>query len=452
MKIIIAGAGKIGFSVASILASEGHDLTVLDQSPSCISRVSNNLDVICVEGNACSAATLLEAGADSADLLVATTRSDEVNMVCGISARKLGTGHVIVRIRDEAYLSETEFLREALGLSYVINPEYQCAMEISRILRFPSASRVDAFSAGNLELAEHRVQPGSRLDGITLKALTQTYGTRVIVALIRRGDEAIIPNGDCVIKAGDMLQITGESRELKKFFISVGEYSRPVKNVMIIGGGRVGLYLAKLLLDWGMNVTVVEIDKHRCEELCNLIPGAKVIRADGTRTEILEEEGMLTSDAFVAVTGDDGINIITSMYAKRVKVRKVVVKSNQEHYADIIESAGIDSVFTAKKLVSQQLARYVRAMDNSMGSSMETMYRLADGRAEALEFTVSANSRCVGIPLKTMRLKKGILICALVRSGKTIIPNGETVICPGDHAVIITRSGWLKELDSIIEE
>lgn len=451
MKIIIAGAGKIGYSAAAILSAEGHDITVIDRLPGIINIVSNNLDVICVEGSATNAETLREAGAADADLILAATRSDEVNMVCGISARKLGTKHVIARIRDTAYLSQTEFLREALGLSITVNPEYECAKEISRILRFPSAIRVDAFSNGSLEIVEHRVAAGSRLEGVQLKDLTQLFKARVLVGVVQRDGEAVIPNGNFVLRAGDVLETTGTARELRRFFIAVGQYKKPVRTVMIMGGGRIGVYLTRLLQDCAMSVTVVEADKNRCDELCDLIPGARVIYGDATRSEVLQEEGIRDCDAFVALTGDDGDNIITSMYAKHCNVDKIVVKANREYYTDILMSAGLDSVVTPKALIAQQLAHYARAMSNSEGSSMETLYRLADGKAEALEFKVGQHSACVGVPLKTLKTKPNVLISSVVRGGSSSIPDGETVIQPGDYAVVITRAGWLKDLDSIVE-
>lgn len=452
MKIIIAGAGKIGYSVASILADEGHDITVIDNDSATINNLSNNLDVICVEGSATNSETLLEAGAADADLLMAATRSDETNMVCGMSARKLGTKHVIARIRDTAYLRQTEFLREALGLSVIVNPEYECAKEISRILRFPSAIRVDAFSKGSVEIMEHRVSSGGKLDGMQLKMLPQNFGAKVLVGVVERGGEAIIPNGDFTLRSGDLLSITGAAKELRKFFIATGQYKKPVRKVMIMGGGRIAVYLTRLLLESGMSVTVVEADQQRCDELCDLIPQADIIHGDATRSEVLLEEGIRTADAFVALTGDDGDNIITSMYAKHNEVSKIVVKVNREYYTEILDSAGLDSVVAPKTLVAQQLARYVRAMSNSMGSSMETLYRLADGKVEALEFKVAEGSACIGVPLKTLRLKPNIIISAIVRGNKTIIPGGDTEICAGDHAVVVTKAGWLKDLDAIVEE
>ena len=451
MKIIIAGAGKVGSTVAAMLAVEGHDITLIDKDSRMIEKISNELDIICVEGSATNSETLIEAGAAEADLLLAATKDDEVNMICGISARKLGTSHVIARIRDPEYLQQTEFLREALGLSVIVNPEYECASEISRILRFPSAVRVDAFSKGSAEIVEYRVIEGDRLNGMQLKDLPSAFGAKVLVSVVEREGDAIIPNGGFMLKNGDKLSILGSSRELRRFFVAAGQYKKPVRKVMIMGGGRIAVYLTRLLVESGMSVSVVERNAERCELLCDLIPEAQIIHGDATLSEVLLEEGIRSADAFVALTGDDGDNIITSMYARRCSVGKIVTKVNREHFSEILESSGLECVVSPKELVAQQLTRYVRAMNNSLGGSMETMYRLADGKVEALEFKVNSDAACVGKPLKALKLKKNILISAVIRGDQSIVPDGGTVILPGDHAVIITEAGRLNDIDEIVE-
>ena len=452
MKIIIAGAGKVGHSVAALLAEEGHDLTIIDRDPETIQHISNTLDVICVEGSATNPGTLREAGAEHADLLLAATEQDEVNMVCGISARKMGTAHVIARVRDPEYLRQTEFLREALGLSVIVNPEYECAKEISRLLRFPGAVRVDSFSKGSVEIVEHKIPIGGALDGVVLKDLVQRFGAKILVSLVERGKEAMIPNGNFVLQAGDRLSITGNSRELRRFFTAIGQYKRPVRRVMIMGGGRSTVYLTRILQESGMEVTVVERDRERCDLLCDLIPQANVVCGDATRSDVLQEDGLSAADAFVALTGDDEDNIITSLFAMNCGVNMVIVKVNRDYLDDILDNVGLNTVVSPKEIVSQQLTRYVRAMSNSLGGSMETLYRLADGKVEALEFKVGPDSACVNIPLKDLKLRPNVLICALIRGNKSIIPDGNTRILPGDHAVIVTAAGKLQNIDAIIEE
>ena len=451
MKIIIAGGGKVGYSVAETLSAEGHDITVIDRDPQVIEHVSNTLDVICVLGAATNHETLREAGAADADLLLAATQLDEVNMVCGITARKLGTKNVAARIRDPEYLHQTAFLQEALGLSLIVNPEYECAREISRILRFPSASRVDTFSKGSVEIVECRVPENSRLNGMRLRELPHACGARVLVVVVERGGEALIPNGDFILQSGDVLSLSGANPELRKFFEAIGQYKRPVKNLMIMGGGRIAVYLTRMMKESGISVTVIERSEARCEQLCDLIPQASIVCGDATRSDVLSEEGVARADAFAALTGDDGDNIITSMYARRCRVPKIVTKVNREHYTELLESAGLESVVTPKELVAQQLTRYVRALDGSRGSEMETLHRLADGKAEALEFRVSDKSKLVGVAFKDLKLKDNVLVGAVIRKGRSLIPNGATVLQPGDHAVIVTAAGRLTGLDQILE-
>ena len=452
MKIIIAGAGKVGQSVAALLAQEGHDITIIDKDPDTIQELSNELDVICVEGSATNPEVLREAGAEKADLLLAATEQDEVNMICGLPAGKLGAAHVLARARDPEALHQTEFLREALGLSVLVNPEYECAKEISRTLRFPGAVRVDAFSKGSLEIAELKIPEGGRLAGLALKELPKRFGAKVLVSVVERGGDALIPNGNFELRAGDRLSVTGDSRELRRFFTAIGEYKRPVRRVMLMGGGRSSVYLTRMLQENGISVTVVERDRERCDQLCDLIPEAHVVCGDATNSDVLQEDGLSSADAFVALTGDDEDNIITSLYAKNRGISKVVVKVNRDYLSEIIENVGLNSVVSPKEIVSQQLARYVRAMSNSLGGSMETLYRLADGKVEALEFKVSADSACVNIPLKDLKLRPNILICALIRGSKSIIPDGNSRILPGDHAVIVTAAGKLQNMDAIVAD
>lgn len=451
MKIIIAGGGKVGTSVAKTLSAEGHDITVIDREPEVIDRISNSLDVICMLGSATNPETLREAGAAQADLLLAAMQQDEVNMICGITARRLGTAHVAARIRDPEYLPQTAFLQEAMGLAVIMNPEYECAREISRILRFPSASRVDTFSHGSVEIVEHRIPEGSRLHGMSLRDLPRVSGARVLVVIVERGGEAMIPNGDFVLHSGDSLSLSGSNHELRKFFEAIGQYRRPVKNLMIMGGGRIAVYLTRMMEENGIKVTVIDRDEARCEQLCDLLPHASIVCGDGTTSDVLAEEGIARADAFAALTGDDGDNIIMSMYARRCEVPKIITKVNRGRFADMLESAGLESIVSPKDLVAQQLTRYVRALDNSRGGSMETLHRLADGKAEALEFRVGEDSKAAGIELKDLKLKKNVLIGAVIRGGKSLIPNGATVLQPDDHAVIVTAAGRLTGLDQILE-
>lgn len=451
MKIIIAGAGRVGGTLAEVLSKEGHDVAVIDRDGETISHVSGDADVICIEGSATDADVLLEAGAETADLLIAATQKDEINMVCSISARKLGTKHVIARVRDPEYIGKTEFLQDAFGISFLVNPEYECAKEISRVLRFPGAARVDNFSRGSLEIAEHRVAEGGPLVGTALKELNHRFGSRILVALVERGGEAVIPDGDFVLEADDRLSLTGTAKEVRKFFSAVGAYRKPVKSVIIMGGSRIAVYLTQILSESGILVSVIEESRERCDELCELIPNARVICGDATKRDVLLEEGIKGKDAFVALTDDDGNNIITSIYSHSLGVGKTVVQVNKEHFAEMLDFSELDCVVSPKDVVIQIITRYVRAMSNSVEyGSIETLYKLSDGKAEAIEFVVGENTSVTGIPLKDMHLKPDVLISAVIRNNRCIIPDGTTQMLPGDHVVIVTTAGWLKDINDIV--
>jgi len=449
MKILIAGAGVIGGSVAEALTEEGHDLTVIDCNPDTVRHLSNTVDAICVEGDAADPELLREAGAADADLFVAATEKDEVNMVCGIIAHKLGAQHVIARIRDPRYLHQTEFLRSALGLSQIVNPEYECARQISRILHFPSAARVVTFSKGSVEIVEHRIPEGGALAGMKICDVFRRFRSQVLIALIDRAGKPIIPSGETLLLAGDRLSITGSTAELRKFFHEIGEYKKPVRRVMIMGGSRTAVYLTRMLQESGIDVTIVELSRDRCDALCDAVPKAHVVCGDFTHADVLLEDGILAADGFVSLTGDDGDNIVTSLYARSCHVSKIVTTVNRVHFADILYEAGLDSVVPPKELVAQQLARYVRALGNSSDSSVETLYRVAGG-VEVLEFLVHEGAACALKPLRELKLRPEVLIVTLIRGNKSIRPDGSTRILPGDHAVVVTAHK-LNSLDDILE-
>lgn len=452
MKIIIVGAGRVGYVVAQSLDAEGHDITLIDRDAETIEHAANELDVIGCVGSATNIDTLREAGAGSADVLMAVTESDEVNMICALAARRLGAKSIVARIRDPEYLTQKEFLRKEIGLSVIVNPEYECAKEISRILRFPSAVRVETFSKGSVEIIDYRVPENSPLNGLTLREVARRFDTKVLVTVVERGEEASIPHGDFVLRSGDKLSLLGESTEIRRFFTAVGGRGPRIKNVMIMGGSRTSVYLVDLLEESGISATVLERSRDRCNELCDLIPRARVICGDATRDEVLLEEGIRNADAFVALTGDDGDNIVTAMYAKRCGVPKTVVKVNMRHFSGMLDGES-DSMITPKEIVAQQITSFVRAISNSADwGSVETLHKLAGGKIEALEFQVGEGANCIGIPLCNLKLRRGVLISAIIRGEKTLIPNGLTVIEKGDHAVVVAPAGMLKDINDMTGE
>ena len=451
MKIIIAGAGRIGGSIAESLVAEGHDITVIERDRETVDAISGSIDAICIEGNAANPGTLADAGASEADLVLAVTEKDEINMLCGVAALKLGAAKVVARVREPEYVRADAFLRSTFGLSLIVNPEYECATEIARILRFPGASRVRSFSGGKMEIAEHTVRDGESLSGVKLRDLKQIAKAKVLVSLVERDGSAFIPNGDFELSEGDRLSLAGADRELRKFFAACRAYDREVRDVIILGGSRTAVYLARLLGDCGINSAIIESSRERCDVISDYLPrSCRVICGDGTRSEVLTEEGISRTDAFVALTGDDGDNIITSVYAKNCGAGKTVTKVNHEHFSLVVDNSGIDCIIVPKNIVANQITGYVRAIGNSAGNSTETLYKLAGGKAEALELAVGNEADITGIALKNLPLNKDILIAGIIRDGKSIVPDGDTAIEAGDHLVIVARADTIRDLEDII--
>ena len=452
MKILIAGAGKVGLAITKLLDSEGHDISILDCDAEKLGHISDAYDVFTLEGTATDLDLLREADAGSADLCIAVTGSDETNLVCAVVSRYLGAKQVVARVRDIKYNRQRAKLAECFGLSAMFNPDLEAAREIARILQFPSAVRVETFARGRLELVEYSVPAGSKLNGMPLNQLGQRYNTRILICAVEHDGKVCIPNGDFVLHDGDRLSIAGPRRELKRFFTAMNAYMRPVRSALLLGGSRSAAHLSRVLMEEGVDVTIIERRRERCEELAELLPGASVINGDGTKQEILLEEGLRTTDAFVALTGFDEDNIIVSMFARNCGVGKVVTKLSDDHFIPMLKTSGLDCFVCPKLLAASEIARYVRAMGNAAdSSSVDNLYRLIDNQIEALEFAVGAQSRCVGKALRDLHTKNDVLIAGLLHGDTYIVPNGNTVISAGDKAVVVTTQRGLRELDSILE-
>ena len=451
MKILIVGAGKIGSYIARALCQEGHDITVMDLEAEPLRRLSGSLDVICVEGSGVDFALLREAGAAEADMVVAATGSDERNLICCLAAKQIGTKHTVARIREQTYLNQRRFLREGVGLYLAVSPDQEAAEEIARILEFPSATRVETFAHGRVELVEYRLPAGSVLDGIALSDLRRRFREQVLICAVKRDGKVVIPKGGFVLKSGDYINLAGERTQLRAFIKAVGDYKRAARKVMILGGSRIAVELARQLTRSGIHVVMTEQDPARAEELCALLPKADVVLGDGTRPEVLREEGLLNADAFVALTGMDENNIITSMYARSCGVDKVVTKVNEENLTAMLDGSGLDCFISPKQLAAYRITASVRALFQSGESSVETLYRLVDGQVEALEFRVGSDCRLTGKPLKELSIRADVLVAAVFREGKVLIPDGNTVMQEGDRTVVVTTAGGLSCLNAILE-
>lgn len=453
MKIIICGCGKIGATVIESLVAEGHDIVAIDSSQEVIEHLTNIYDIMGICGNCADSDILEEAGVSEAELFVSFAGSDELNMLSCFMARKMGAKNTIARIRTPEYNDKSlGFFKKNLELSMAINPERLAAHELFNTLKFPSAIKIEPFSRRHFEMIEMKLRDNSFLDGIKLIDIRSKFNAKVLVCCVLRDDKVYIPGGDFVLKSGDKIGILASHTEFQKLFKEAGIFQKQAKGVMIIGGGRVSYYLAEMLNNIGISVKIIEQNENVCEIMSELLPKSTVIHGDGATQELLIEEGLLNTDALVALTGMDEENILVSIFASAQNVPKVIAKVNRDELSAMAEKLGLDSIVSPKKIVSDMLIRYARALQNSLGSSVETLYKLMDGKAEALEFIVSDNSKVIGTPLKDLKIRKNILVGGIIRERKSIIPNGNDCIMPQDRVVVISADIRLSDLDDILEK
>ena len=453
MNIIIAGCGKVGRALAEQLSREKHDITVIDRKPEAIQQITNIADVRGVVGNGASFEIQMDAGIDTADLMIAVTDADEVNLLCCLIAKKAGGCQTIARVRNPVYHHEIHHIKDELGLSMVINPEWAAAMEMARLLRFPSAIDIDTFANGRIELLRFQLEEQNPLCNNKIKDLHMLSRCEVLICIVERGNEVLIPSGEVELKAGDMISVVASPVNASRFFKTIGIETNQVKNTMIIGGGKISFYLAKRLLEMGIQVKIIEKDRDACERLCEILPKAMIINGDGTDRELLAEEGLAKAEGFAALTNMDEENVMLALYAKSMSKAKKITKVNRNTFDTIIGSLNIGSLIYPKHITSETILQYVRAMQNSIGSNVETLYRLVDGNAEALEFVIKRKSEVTDIPLQELQLKPHILVCAINRKGKIIIPKGQDCIQEGDSVVIITTDcGAYKDIRDIMKK
>jgi trk system potassium uptake protein TrkA len=450
MNIVIVGDGKVGSTLVKQLSKEGHDIVIIDNNLSVIENSMNMYDVMGIDGNGANLLIQKQAGVDKSDLFIAATSSDELNMLSCMMAKKLGAKHRVGRVRNPEYSDQLGFLKEELGMNMVINPEQTTALEISRILRFPTAIKIETFSNGRAELIEIKVPEGSRLVGQPLYKLSSMCDVKVLICVVQRGSQVIIPTGEFVVQAGDRISITASPHQIHTFIKRMGLLKDKVKMVMIVGGSRLGHYLAKMLLEVGMEVKIIEVKEEVCRQLSEDLPKAIIIHGDGTNHELLIEEGIDNTDAFISLTGIDEENIILSMYAKKKEVKKVVTKINKISFSKLLTDDMVDSIVSPKYLTANQIVSYVRGLQNSMGSSVQTLHRLVDNQVEALEFAVKVKDHFIGKSLKDLRLKENLLIAVIIRNHKTIIPAGNDTLEVGDRVIIVTTIPYLRDLKDIV--
>lgn len=449
MNIVIVGDGKVGAALTEHLSTEGHDVVVIDKDPKVVEEMVNQYDVMGLCGNGASYSVQMEAGVDKARLLIAATSSDELNILCCLVAKKIGAHHTVARVRNPEYAKQLHFFKEELGLSLVVNPEFAAANEIARVLRFPTALNMESFAGDRVDLAEIEIKANNPLAGMCVYEIVGRFKARVLICAVQRGENVYIPNGNFGLQAGDRIHITSKRSDMIAFMKELGIYRHRTKNVLISGGGKMGYYLARQLSETGHKVKVIEIEEQRAEILADLLPHATVICGDGSDRNLLLEQGLDNQDAFVSLTTIDEENIITTMYASSIGVGKTVAKVNRVSY-DILQSIGIETAVSSKTIAANQILGYVRALENSGASSVQTLYKLVNDRVEALEFRIETEEAFyIGRTLKELQLKDDVIIGCILRKGKIIYPCGDDTIENGDNVIVITAQYGFKNFEEI---
>ena len=451
MKIIVVGCGKIGAAILENLVAEGHDVTAIDSNSAVLENAVNQYDCMGVRGSGTDCTALQEAGAGECDLFVAVTGSDEFNMLACFMAKGLGAGHTIARIRNPEYNDHNlDFLKNQLGLDLAINPEYLAAVDAFNLVNLPSAAKIETFSGRSFEMVELLVKSESGLDGSNLIELKKKYKADYLICAVRRDQQVYIPDGYFTLKTGDRIGIMAAPVQIERLLRQMGLMKKQAKNAMIIGSGRTTYYLAKMLIHSGTAVKIIDSDPQKCAALCEGLPEAVVIHGDATHQELLLEEGIKSTDALAALTGIDETNILLSLFADNLRVPKVISKITRDEFGGMAESIGVESSISPREAIADVLVRYARGLENSQGAKMETLYKIMDGKAEALEFLVPADCPFKEIPLKELKLKKNILIAGIKRGRRPIIPSGNDALLPGDLVILLTAGHRINDLRDIL--
>lgn len=449
MRIIIVGCGKVGQTLVEQLSKENHELVVIDVNPVKMEQVEDS-DAMCIVGNGNSYQTLMEAGVKKAHLLIAVTGSDEQNLLCCLIAKKTGNCQTIARVRNPVYSKEIDFLKKEFGLAMIINPEWAAADEMARIFQFPSAIKIDRFAHGRVELLHFRITADSPLNGQKVIDVRNKYNQNILVSSVTRNDEITIPGGDFIFRENDTVSVIARRFDAMDFFKKLGLMTGRVRNVMIAGGGKISYYLTESLMKAGVHVTIIEMDKSRCEYLAENLPQATIIYGDATDEKLLLQEGLEHAEGFAALTGLDEENILLSLHSKSISKAKIITKINRISFSSVIGNLDLDCVINPRIIMSDSIIRYVRASRNSDESNVENLYQLEDGKAEAVEFIIKENSAVTDIPLMKLPIKKNTLIASIVRDGKLIIPGGQDVIQVNDRVIVMLAGYRISDIKEIL--
>jgi trk system potassium uptake protein TrkA len=449
MRVIIVGAGKVGYGLAEKLSSEDHDITIVDINSDVVKKVGDQIDVICIKGNCLSTKVMIDAGVKEVDLLIATTTRDEINMICCLTGKKLGARYTIARIRDPEYSVELSQLKSELGLDMIINPEQITALEIAELIKFPAAINVENFSKGHVEMLELKLNDEPIIN-MTLESISSNFYSYILIGAVLRNNDLFIPSGDFILKSNDIIYIIGRPARIFEFCKKLGIRLQKIKNVVMVGGGRVAYYLAKYLIETEIKVKIIESNRARCLELAELLPKALVIFGDGLDENILNTETLNSTDALVSVTNRDEENIISALLAKQYNVSKVLAKINRINYYNTIKDMGIDNIILPRFIIINFILKYIRGLQVKRSDSINALYEIIDGRAEVIELSVDDDLNFLNTPLYKLKFRKNILLAGIVRGNDIIIPHGSDIIKKGDDVIIIAKDKKIMELNDII--
>lgn len=450
MKIIIVGGGKVGYTLAQQLTTEDHNITIVDNDDDVLAHADETIDAMCIKGNGASVEILRTAGISEADILIAVTDSDELNMICCVIGKKLGAKHTVARVRNTDYSNEYKMLREELELDMVINPEMEASAEIAQMIQFPSATDVETFANNLIEMVGFRVLNTDPIVNIKLMDLNKNLPSNVLFCTVMRDEEVFIPKGSFTFNPDDIVGVIGERNSISRFFKFLGRNSHKAKKVIIIGGSRTSIYLTWILQEMDLSVKIIELNKERCLLLNDILTETLIIHGDGTDQEVLDNENIESTDCIVALTDRDEENLISSLYAHQCGVPKVILKINRQSYFPIVKKLGLDSIISPKFITANNILRFVRALNNSQGIAVEKLYKILDNKAEVAEFTAKHSPMLTDIKLQDLNLKKDVLIAAIVRNKNIIIPNGNDVIKEHDKVIVVTKTGFITDLNEIL--
>lgn len=453
MNIVIIGLGKVGQLLTQYLSNEGYNIVVIDQNPAKVQDVVHQYDVLGISGNGANYDVLDEANVDKADAVITVTTSDELNILSCLICKRMGARYTIARVRNPDYSRQKDFMRDQLGFSMMVNPELEAANDIRRSILFPSAMKIDTFANGKIELIEMRVHKLTKVYHLALNHLSTVTKSNVLICAVKRGEEIFIPNGDFILKENDHIYVTGSHKDLSRFCLEIGFISQNIKDVMIVGGSKIAFYLAKQLSVQGIRTKIIEKDHERCVELSKKLPYATIVEADGSSEDILKEEGIHRSDAFICLTGLDEENIVLAIMAKHLGVKKSIAKVNRISLNTISDQMGIDSIVEPKAIIASHIVGYLRAKSNNDDlTSVQTLYKIVNDQVEALEFIVNEKTKNLNIPLIHIKMKNHILIAGILRDNTMIVPKGQDCLQIGDRIIVVTTHTRLKQINDIFED